>query len=96
MSVGAGWNGGRIVTKELKFETDDIHINYATSVYGSIRLKVVDMQGCVKCDSGEIFGNELSRPVHFDGIAGTCGRLVIELCDAKLYAIGGAMRKETV
>ncbi|MBQ7931937.1 MAG: hypothetical protein IJ334_13100 [Clostridia bacterium] len=92
-SVGAGWDGGRIVTKELKFETEDIHINYATSAYGSIRLKVMDMQGCVQHDSGEIFGNELSHRVHFDGIAGMCGRLVIELNDAKLYAIGSVMTK---
>ncbi|MBE6613309.1 MAG: hypothetical protein E7632_12545 [Ruminococcaceae bacterium] len=96
MSVGAGWNGGRIVTKELAFETDTVHLNYQTSVYGSIRVKALNAEGQIVGDSGEIFGNELSRPVTLAGIAGTCGRLVIELCDAKLYAIGGAMRKETV
>ena len=39
----------------------------------------------------EFFGNEISTPLHVDGLKGTAGRLVFELKEAHLYAVGSVM-----
>ena len=92
-SVYADGDGGRFTTKELAFETDDIHLNFATSAYGGVRVRVLDEGGAVRFVSEELYGNEISCPLHVDGLAGTCGKLEIALREAHLYALGADMGK---
>ena len=92
-SIEAGYDGGKIETNDLYFESDDFYINYSTSAYGSIVITVVDEFGRFIAKTDEIYGNELSHKIHFDGIKGKHGRLIIEMNDAKLYAIGADMSK---
>lgn len=94
LSLHADGDGGVVRTKPLRFETDDIYLNYATSAYGYVKVKVVGEDGGVRFDSGEIYGNELSYRLHVDGLAGTGGSLVIELNEAHVYAIGADMAKK--
>jgi len=93
VSLSAGYDGGIIETKDLEFLSDDFYINYSTSAYGSIVIRVVDEFGNFIAKTDEIYGNELSHKVHFEGIKGRHGRLIIEMNDAKLYAIGADMSK---
>jgi len=94
MSLCADGTGGVIRTKPLRFESDDIHLNYATSAYGYVKVTVLDENGQVRFESGEIYGNELSYRLRIGGLAGTGGSLVIELNEAHLYAIGADMTKK--
>jgi len=91
ISLSADCDGGSFVTKPLKFETDEIYLNYSTSGYGYVKVIATDENGAVIAESDEIYGNELSHRLHFDGIAGKCGRLRFELNDAKIYAVGSRM-----
>ena len=93
VSLSAGYDGGIIETKDLEFLSDDFYINYSTSAYGSIVIRVVDEFGNFIAKTDEIYGNELSHKVHFEGLKGRHGRLIIEMNDAKLYAIGADMSK---
>lgn len=90
-SLHAGPDGGSFITKPLRFVSDSFHINYSTSAYGGARISVLDENGETIAQSGEIYGNELSREVKFDGIAGRCARLRFDLNDACIYAIGSEM-----
>ena len=91
MSLFADDRGGKITTKLLHFEQDFIHVNFSTSAYGSVKVKVLDEEGNLKFESDELFGNEISRRIHFCGLENTIGRIVIELSDAHVYAIGSSM-----
>ena len=91
LSLYADENGGEILTKELDFTSDDIYLNYATSAYGSVKVTVLNEKDEEIFKSDEIFGNELSYRVHAEGLAGTRGRLKLELCAAHVYAIGSCM-----
>ncbi|MBQ7982199.1 MAG: hypothetical protein IJ302_01410, partial [Clostridia bacterium] len=91
LSYYADEAGGTLTTKPLLFETDVIHINFATSAYGSVQVTVLDYDGTPIAASDEIYGNELSYPLTFDGLAGRTGRLCITLKEAHLYALGAPM-----
>ena len=80
-----------MTTKELAFESDDIYINFSTSAYGYVKVKIVGDDGEEIYASDELFGNDISRRLHADGLAGKTGRMEIELCEADLYAIGSDM-----
>jgi hypothetical protein len=56
-------------------------------------VRVLDPDGNVTFTSEEYYGNELSAPVHIDGLAGKTGRLSFELREAHLYAVGSSMKK---
>ena len=91
MSLYADGKGGILTTKELKFESDDIYLNFATSAYGFIRVKIIDSDGEAVYASEELFGNDLSRRLHVDGLAGRSGWMEIEINEADLYALGNDM-----
>ncbi len=93
MSLYADSAGGTVLTKTLSFLTDDIYLNFSTSAFGYVIVKVLDQDGNDIYCSEELFGNELSRPLHIDGLTGQAGRLQIELKEAHLYAIGSTMIK---
>ena len=92
-SVYAGYFGGSFETKPLAFETDTFFLNYSTAAFGYVKVTVLDADGAVLGQTDEIYGNELSRELHFDGIAGKCGTIRFELKDAHVYAVGGKMEK---
>ena len=92
MSLYADGKGGVLTTKELAFESDDFFLNFATSAYGYIRVKIKDPEGNWIYMSEDLFGHDLSRLVHVDGLSGTRGRMEIEIREADLYALGSAMR----
>ena len=91
MSLYADGRGGMMTTKELAFESDDIYINFSTSAYGYVKVKIIDDDGKEIYVSDELFGNYISRRLHADGLAGKTGRMEIELCEADIYAIGSDM-----
>lgn len=88
ISVSAPYDGGEFTTKLVEFTSDDIYLNYQTGVYGYIVVDVLDETGNVIHTGEEIFGNELSCHIHFEGIKGTCGRLRFRMKESELYAIG--------
>ena len=90
-ALSADCDGGTVYTKPLKFETDDIYLNYSTSAYGYVKITVLDDSGDVIAETDELYGNELSHKLTFEGLNGKSGRLRIELNDAKIYALGSDM-----
>ena len=92
MSLYADGDGGSFVTKPLHFESDTISLNYRTSAYGYIRVTVRDMDGTTLYTSDEIYGNELSHTLIFEGLTGKEGTLLVEMKEANLYAIGAKMK----
>lgn len=91
MSLYADSRGGSFVTKPLLFAADDVYLNFSTSAYGHVRMRVLSEDGEEVFDSGEIFGNELSHRVHVEGMAGKCGKIQFDLKEADLYAVGSTM-----
>ena len=45
VSVHAGYAGGEFVTKPLIFQGENLHLNFATSAAGSIRVEIQDAKG---------------------------------------------------
>lgn len=90
------WHGdyasGTVITKPVSFEGDSLEINFATSALGHVRFIICDEDGKAieGYDSGNLFGNSLSRPVDFDAplssLSGKTVRLKIEIKDADLYS----------
>ena len=92
-SLYADGSGGSFATKPLEFVSDDIYLNFSTSAYGYVKVKVFSQDGTGLFDSGEVFGNELSHRLHIDGLAGKTGYLTVDLNEAHLYAIGSDMNE---
>ena len=92
ISVYADNDGGSITTKPMVFESEDIYLNYSTSAYGYVKLRILNDAGEELFASGEIFGNELNRKLHIDGIVGKCGRILLEMKEADVYAIGASSK----
>ncbi|MBQ8512922.1 MAG: hypothetical protein IJ497_09925 [Clostridia bacterium] len=90
-SVYAGYFGGSFTTKPLCFESDTFFLNYSTAAFGHVKVTVLDEDGTILGETAELYGNELSRPLSFDGIAGKCGTLRFELRDAHVYAVGSKL-----
>lgn len=100
VSVKAPYQGGELVTKPLIFEGKALEINFSTSVVGSIRLEIQDIDGQAipgfnLADANEIVGDEIARDVSWRGehgldvsqLAGQPIRLRFVMQDADLYAI---------
>jgi hypothetical protein len=68
ISLNAPYTGGEMITKPLKFQGDNLYINYSTSAVGSIKIEILDIAGkpvpgyeldnCIA-----IYGDELHRKV---------------------------------
>ena len=92
LSWGADYEGGSILTKPLTFTGEKLSINFETSCFGHVRIKICDENGepIEGYDSRTLFGNTVNRPVDFEKDLGDlCGktvRLNIELKDAELYS----------
>ena len=73
-SVSSGYGGGEFVTRPLTFSGDELVINFATSVVGTLRIEIQDRNGRpVKgygldaCDP--IYGDEVERTVRWAGVS---------------------------
>ncbi|MHC4878492.1 MAG: hypothetical protein ACYTGL_18755 [Planctomycetota bacterium] len=97
VSVNTGWKGGELITKPLKFDGNQLTLNFATSAAGSIRveLQAVDgkpIPGFALGDCAEVFGDAIDRTVTWksgsdvSSLAGKPVRLRISLQDADLYS----------
>jgi len=97
-SVHAPYAGGELITRPLTFAGDRLHLNYATSAAGSVRVEIQDadgrpIEGFRLDQCPPIFGDQLDRPVAWTGPAkladlqGKPIRLRITLSDADLYAV---------
>jgi len=98
VSVNAGWKGGELITRPLKFTGDRLGINFSTSAAGGIHVEIQDADGApisgfALDDCAEVFGDELDRTVEWnDGsdvssLSGKTVRLRFVLKDADLYAL---------
>ena len=97
-SVHASAPGGELVTHPLTFDGASLHINYATSAAGSVRVEIQDADGAPipglsLDDCAEIYGDHLDRRVEWSSgvdladLSGRPVRLRFRLDDADLYAL---------
>lgn len=83
---------GKVVTKPIIFEGNQLSINFSTSAYGSVRIRILDEAGVPieGYDSGNHFGDSVDREVPFakslEKLAGKAVRLEITMSDADLYS----------
>lgn len=98
VSVNAGWKGGELITRSLKFAGDRLELNFSTSAAGDIQVEIQDadgkpIPGFSLEDCAGIFGDEIDRVVEWkDGadvssLSGRPVRLRFMLKDADLYAL---------
>src|SRR5881296_726603 len=45
VSVSAGYDGGSLLSRPLRFEGKELVLNYATSAAGSVRVELLDASG---------------------------------------------------
>lgn len=96
-SLSAPMKGGEVITKPFKFDGVKLSINFATSVAGSIRIELQDVEGnaipgFTLQECNELYGDNLDREVSWMGGA-VPGNLLnhnikmrIVLKDAELYS----------
>jgi len=88
----SGFKGGKVVTKPIRFAGNALHLNFATSSLGGVRVRILDCDGApiAGYDSGIHFGDSIDRPFAFEKplscLAGKPVRLEFSLKDAELYA----------
>lgn len=106
VSVNAPLSGGELVTRPLVFQGDQLHLNFATSAAGSIRVEIQDAQGRPLPGFGlaecyELFGDTVDRVVRWKSgssvrkLAGKVVRLRFVLRDADLYSFRFAPREKS-
>ena len=71
VSVHAGYAGGEFVTKPLIFQGENLHLNFATSAAGSIRVEIQDatgnpLPGFALEESPLIWGDEIEHTVRWE------------------------------
>jgi len=97
-SVRAGYEGGDLLTKPVKFAGKRLLLNFATSAAGGIRVEIQDadgkpIPGFTLADCRETIGNEIERAVKWKGgddvsrLAGRAVRLRFVMADADLFAL---------
>ena len=91
-------SGGELITKPLTFTGTKLHLNFATSAAGSIRVEILDAEGnpipdYSLADSCEVFGDTVDRVATWKNggdvsvLAGRTVQLRFVLNDADLYAL---------
>ena len=93
-SLNACYRGGECTTKPLALSGDTLHLNYATSAVGSIRVEVQDaggaaIKGFALEDATPLYGDALDAPwpTDFSSLTGQTVRLRFVLQDADLFSI---------
>ena len=98
VSINAGYQGGEVLTRPLRFDGQELVLNYATSAVGSIRVEVHDADGHAipgftldQCD--DIYGDEIEGVVRWEGrssvaqLSAAPVRLRLTLRDADVYSL---------
>ena len=97
VSANAGYRGGELVTKTVRFSGNNLLINYATSAVGSVKVELLDemdrpIPGHTLDECREILGDEIERQVIWrnqsgvERLAGRAVKLRFVLKDADLYS----------
>ena len=97
-SVYAPYKGGEMLTKPFTFDGEKLHLNFATSAAGEIRVEIQDadgqpIPGYSLEDSQTLLGNEIERAVAWQKgedvsqLSGKPIRLRFVMKDAHLYAM---------
>lgn len=96
--VSAGYEGGECVTRPLVFSGSRLHLNFATTAVGSIRVEIQDaagtpLPGFTLADSRELIGNRLDGTASWgdredlSALAGRPVRLRFVMKAADLHAL---------
>ena len=103
-SVRAGFEGGQLVTKPLRFSGERLLVNFATSAAGEVRFELqtpdgAALPGYTLEECTPLIGNDLEREVRWPGdlasLAGSSVRLRIVMKDADLFSLRFAPRPVT-
>lgn len=97
-SAQAGYAGGELVTRPLRFTGSHLELNYSTSAPGGIRVELQDAEGApipgyTLAESREIIGDEITRTVSWTSGAnlkrlnGRPVRLRLVMRDADIYSL---------
>ncbi|MES2596583.1 MAG: hypothetical protein V4662_14655 [Verrucomicrobiota bacterium] len=97
-SIHAGYKGGTMTTKPIRFSGEKLALNYWTSAGGIIRVELLDeagkpIPGYAAGDCQKIIGNEIRRVVTWGGkenlrdLIGKTVRLRFRITDADLYSL---------
>ena len=97
-AVSAGYGGGSLLSKPLRFAGKELVLNYATSAAGSVRVELLDASGRPIPghrleESREMYGDEIEAVVSWRGgssVAAWAGRPVrlrLALTDADVYSL---------
>lgn len=98
VSVHAPYQGGEMITKPFTFNGEKLHLNFATSAAGDIRIEIQDangqpIPGYSLADSQTLIGNEIERVVAWKNgedvsqLIGEPIRLRFVMKDADLFAM---------
>ncbi|OYZ31869.1 MAG: hypothetical protein B7X86_07585 [Sphingobacteriales bacterium 17-39-43] len=96
-SLSAPMKGGEVITKPFKFDGKKLSVNFATSIAGSIKIEIQDVDGnaipgFTLAECSELYGDTIDRDVSWKGgnVVGNLLnhniRLRIVLKDADLYS----------
>lgn len=98
VSIDAGYAGGEMVTKPLRFGGSKLILNFSTSAAGGIKVEIQDavgapLPGFTLDEVDETIGDWIERPVSWKGsenvasLAGKSIRLRFVMKDAGLYSL---------
>jgi hypothetical protein len=98
VSLHAGYIGGTMTTRSLRFDGSRLELNVATSASGQVRVELLNADGSVvdgfgMDDSDPIVGNSIAHVATWRGsadvgrLAGQRIRIRFQLQDADLYAL---------
>ncbi|MGM0490939.1 MAG: hypothetical protein ACQESR_29800 [Planctomycetota bacterium] len=98
VSIQAPMSGGELITKPITFTGNALHLNFATSAAGGIRVEILDAEGTpipgyTLDECRVVFGDTVDRVVSWESgsdvsdLAGRPVRLRFLLQDADLYAL---------
>lgn len=91
-SWSCDYKPGTLLTKPFLFGGAAAEVNFASSALGYLRVLLCDETGAPidGFDSGKLFGDSVSRPLHFAGdlsaLVGKPVRMRLEMRDAQLYS----------
>lgn len=96
-SAHAGYDGGELITKPIRFAGKRLILNYSTSASGSIRVEIQDAEGnpipgFALADSRELYGDEIAEAYSWESgsevasLAGKPVRLRFVMKDTDLYS----------
>jgi len=99
VSLHASHAGGKILTKPLIFEGNNLLVNFSTSSAGGLQVQIEDLNGqpvagFAFSDCPELYGDAIQHTVKWQSgsdlstLAGKPIRLRVALHDADMYAFG--------